>query len=159
MATTLGEVLNGRDTISTKDATVYLTINGQNIPLIECNKLTVKLEKNKEDVQVLGNHWKKKKVTSVEGTGTLGGYLINSIWAKYGIPYTDGQADLYMDLVFNIEDKTSAAGKQTIHLGQVNLDDVPIVDFEADDDVMQWESDFTFEEIDLVQEFDGKFKV
>lgn len=64
-----------------------------------------------------------------------------------------------MDLVFNIEDKTSEAGKQTIHLGQVNLDDVPIVDFKADDDVMQWESDFTFEEIDLVQEFDGKFKV
>lgn len=159
MATTLGEVLNGRDTISTKDATVYLTINGQNIPLIECNELTVKLEKNKEDVQVLGNHWKKKKVTSVEGTGTLGGYLINSIWAKYGIPYTDEQADLYMDLVFNIEDETSEAGKQTIHLGQVNLDDVPIVDFKADDDVMQWESDFTFEEIDLVQEFDGKFKV
>lgn len=157
MADTLGQVLNGRDTISTKDATVYLTIDGKIIPLIECNKLTVKLEKNKEDVQVLGSHWKKKKVTSVEGTGTLGGYLITSIWAKYGVPYTQGEgnADLYMDLVFNIEDKTSKAGKQSIHLGQVNLDDVPIADFEADDDVMQWESDFTFEEIDLVEAFTG----
>ncbi|MCT6888924.1 MAG: phage tail tube protein, partial [Lactobacillus sp.] len=48
---TIGSYLNGRDTISTKDAKVYITINGKVIPLIECNELSLKLEKNKEDVQ------------------------------------------------------------------------------------------------------------
>ena len=35
---TVGSFLNGRDTISTKDAKVYVTIEGKVIPLIECKK-------------------------------------------------------------------------------------------------------------------------
>lgn len=147
--------LNGRDTISTKDAIITLNINGNNFKMIECNKFTAKLEKNKEDVQVLGSHWKKKKTTSVEGTGTLGGYLVNSNWLKHGIPYTQNGGDLYFDATLTIEDPTSKAGKQVLLLKDVNLDEIPVADFEADDGVMEWESDFTFEGIELVQEFSG----
>lgn len=151
----LTQFLNGRDTISTKDATVSVNIDGNIYNMIECNKLTIKLEKNKEDVQVLGNHWKLKKTTSVEGTGTLGGYIINSNWIKYGIPYTQNGGDLYFTLTFTINDPTSRAGKQIIQLDNVNLDDIPVADFEADDGVMDYETDFTFEGINLVQAFDG----
>lgn len=151
----LEQLLSGRDTISTKDARVTVNINGRIINMIECNKLTIKLEKNKEDVQVLGNHWKMKKTTSVEGTGTLGGYIINSNWLKYGVPYTQQDGDLYFELTFTIHDPTSKAGTQTVLLQNVNLDDVPIADFEADDGVMDYETDFTFEGIQLVQAFDG----
>ena len=136
----LDSFLNGRDTISTKDAHIDLEINGKIIKLIECNKFTAKLEKNKEDVQTLGTHWKHKKTTSVEGTGTLGGFVINSNWIKYAIPYTQQGGDLYFKATLTIHDPTSH---------------VPIADFEADDGVMQWESDFTFEGISLVKEFDG----
>ena len=45
--------LNGRDTISTKDAKVYATINGQIIPLIECNEFSAKLKKTKKKYQHL----------------------------------------------------------------------------------------------------------
>lgn len=152
---TIGSFLNGRDTISTKDAKLYITINGKVIPLIEATKFTAKLEKNKEDVQTLGSRWKHKKTTSVEGTGTLGGYVISSAWLKYALPYIQGGKDLYFEITMSIEDPTSRAGKQTVHLGEVNLDDIPIGDFEADDGVMEWESDFTFEEVDLVTPFTG----
>ena len=43
----IDEFLNGRDTISTKDATLSIKINGNIIKMIECNKFTAKLEKNK----------------------------------------------------------------------------------------------------------------
>ncbi|RHW49721.1 phage tail protein [Bombilactobacillus bombi] len=151
----IGNFLNGRDTISTKDAKVYITINGKVIPLIECNKFSAKLEKNKEDVQTLGSRWKHKKTTSVEGTGTLGGYLISSAWSQYALPYIQGGKDLYFEVTLTIEDPTSRAGKQTLHFSDVNLDDIPFADFEADDGVMEWESDFTFENIELVTPFDG----
>lgn len=151
----LETLLSGRDTISTKDARVTVTIDGNVINMIECNKLTIKLEKNKEDVQTLGNHWKMKKTTSVEGTGTLGGYWINSNWIKYGIPYTQEQGDLYFSLTLAIDDPTSKAGKQIVQLDNVNLDDIPVADFEADDGVMDYETDFTFEGISLVQAFRG----
>ena len=60
-----------------------------------------------------------------------------------------------MDATLNIEDPTSRAGKQTILLKDVNLDVIPIADFEADDGVMEWESDFTFEDSELVSPFTG----
>ncbi|WP_461244457.1 phage tail tube protein [Secundilactobacillus muriivasis] len=152
---TVGQFLNGRDTISTKDAKVFVTMNGKVWPMIECNQFAAKLEKNKEDVQTLGSRWKHKKVTSVEGTGTLGGYVISSNWVKYALPYIQGGKDLYFEITMTIEDPTSRAGKQTLHFTDVNLDDVPFADFEADDDVMQFESDFTFEGVELVEPFTG----
>lgn len=152
---TIGRFLNGRDTISTKDATIFIKMNGKVWPMIECNKFSAKLEKNKEDVQTLGSRWKHKKVTSVEGTGTLGGYVISSNWLKYALPYIQGGKDLYFEAIMKIEDPTSQAGSQTIQLGSVNLDDIPIADFEADDGVMEFESDFTFEQIQLLEAFTG----
>lgn len=58
----IDDFLNGRDTISTKDATLSIKIDGNIIKMIECNKFTAKLEKNKEDVQTLGSHWKRRKL-------------------------------------------------------------------------------------------------
>ena len=78
MATTLEQVLHGRDTISSKDAKVTVTIDGSVINLIDCKELKINIKKNKEKVQVLGDHWTKHKTTSVDGTGTLGQYVVNS---------------------------------------------------------------------------------
>ncbi|MCL0330613.1 phage tail tube protein [Apilactobacillus xinyiensis] len=153
--TTIGQFLNGRDTISTKDAKVYITMNGKVIPLIEANELKLKWEKKKEDVQTLGSRIKHKKVVSVEGTGSLGGYLITSNWLKYALPYITGGKDLYFGITFAIEDPTSIAGRQVVTVSDVNLDDIPVADFEADDGVMKWESDLTFEGMELTQAFTG----
>jgi len=152
---TIGQFLNGRDTISTKDGKLFVRMGDKIWPMIEANQVKAKLEKNKEDVQTLGSRWKHKKTTSGEGTGTVGGYLISSNWLKYALPYIQGGKDLYFELMLVIEDKTSKAGKQTVLLKDVNLDDIPIADFEADDGVMEWESDFTFEGVDLVEPFTG----
>lgn len=151
----LDSFLNGRDTISTKDAHIDLNIDGKIIKLIECNQVTAKLKKTKKDIQTLGTHWKHKKTTSVEGVGKLGGYLVNSNWIKYAIPYTQQGGDLYFTATLTIHDPTSHVGTEVVLLKDVNLDEVPIADFKTDDGVMEWESDFTFEGVSLVQEFDG----
>lgn len=141
------------DVINSKDAMVTATINGRVIPLIECTDFEAKIEKNKEDVQVLGSHWKHHKVTSIEGTGTLEGYLISSMWLKYALPYINGGAELYFNITVDIQDKSSRTGKQTVQLTDVSLDDIPIADISADDSVLDWSSDFTFEGVQLINEF------
>lgn len=146
-------VLQAGDVINSKDAMVTATINGRVIPLIECTNFEAKIEKNKEDVQVLGSHWKHHKVTSIEGTGTLEGYLISSMWLKYALPYINGGAELYFNITVDIEDKSSRTGKQTVQLTDVSLDDIPIADISADDSVLDWSSDLTFEGVQLINEF------
>lgn len=146
-------VLQAGDVINSKDAMVTATIDGRVIPLIECTDFEAKIEKNKEDVQVLGTHWKHHKVTSIEGTGTLEGYLISSMWLKYALPYINGGAELYFNITVDIEDKSSRTGKQTIQLTDVSLDDIPIADISADDSVLDWSSDLTFEGVQLINEF------
>ena len=141
------------DVINSKDAMVTATINGRVIPLIECTDFEAKIEKNKEDVQVLGTHWKHHKVTSIEGTGSLEGYLVSSMWLKYAMPYINGGAELYFNVTVDIEDKSSRTGKQTVQLTDVSLDDIPIADIKADDSVLDWKSDFTFEGVQLINEF------
>lgn len=141
------------DVINSKDAMVTATINGRVIPLIECTDFEAKIEKNKEDVQVLGTHWKHHKVTSIEGTGSLEGYLISSMWLKYALPYINGGAELYFNITVDIEDKSSRTGKQTVQITDVSLDDIPIADIKADDSVLDWKSDFTFEGVQLINEF------
>lgn len=146
-------VLQTGDVINSKDAMVTATINGRVIPLIECTKFEAKIEKNKEDVQTLGTHWKHHKVTSIEGTGSLEGYLISSMWLKYALPYINGGAELYFNITVDIEDKSSRTGKQTVQLTDVSLDDIPIADISADDSVLDFKSDLTFEGVQLINEF------
>ncbi|KRM69223.1 phage core tail protein [Apilactobacillus ozensis DSM 23829 = JCM 17196] len=150
----LNEFMNGRDAISTKDAKVFMKIGDQIIVMSDTNKIKLKIEKKKTDVATFGDHWKKKKVTGVEGTGSLSGYLISSRWLKYGLPYVQGGQDLYFTIQVEVEDKTSKSGRQVVTVGEVNLDDIPIIDAEADDGVMEWESDLTFENIHLDTPFD-----
>src|SRR5699024_11942450 len=107
---TLEQVLHGRDTISSKDAKVTVTIDGNVINLIDCKELKINIKKNKEKVQVLGDHWTKHKTTSVDGTGTLGQYVINSNWLKYEIHYTMKAAHLYFTNTFPIHHTTHTAG-------------------------------------------------
>lgn len=147
--------LNAKDTISSKEAVVFATIKGQNIPMIEIKELTAKIEKNKEEVQVIGRRMTGNKTTSMKGTGSLSGYVINSNWMKYGLDFLRGGADLYFSINATIKDTTSSVGSQTVLLSDVNLDDIPILDLESDDGTLEWETDFTFEDVQLVTPFKG----
>ncbi|WP_369395789.1 phage tail tube protein [Lacticaseibacillus saniviri] len=123
--------------------------------MIELKELSAKLEKNKEEVQVIGSRITKNKTTSMKGTGTLSGYLINSNWVKYGLDFAHGKSDLYFDITSTIEDTTSRTGKQTILLKDVNLDEIPVLNLNSDDGVLDWETDFTFDDTQLVNAFAG----
>ncbi|WP_127849723.1 phage tail tube protein [Lacticaseibacillus hulanensis] len=145
--------INAHDIISSKEGVLFATIDGQNIPLIELTECSAKLEKNKEEVQAIGKRITMNKTTSVKGTGTLSGHLINSNWLKYGSDFLKGGADLYFSISATVSDSTSSLGSQTVSLSDVNMDDIPVIDFNSDDGTMDWESDFTFEDFQLVTPF------
>ena len=75
-------ILNQQDTINSKEGMVVVKIDGKNYPFIEATEVSAQVDFNKEDVQRLGTRFKGSKVTSVEGTGTINGYLVSSIWVS-----------------------------------------------------------------------------
>lgn len=143
------------DTISSKEATIFVTIDGENIPVIEATEFTAKLEKNKESVKTIGNRMTGHKTTSMEGTGSFNRYTVNSTFLEKGLDFMNGGSDLYFSANVTISDSTSSAGKQTVLLTGVNLDDINILNVSSDDDVITDESDLTFEGFQLITPFDG----
>ena len=143
------------DTISSKEATIFATIDGENYPVIEATELTAKFEKNKENVQTIGNRMTGHKTTSMEGTGSFNRYTVNSTFLRKGLDFMNGGGDLYFSINCTIEDTTSATGKQTVLLTGVNLDDINILNLSSDDDIITDETDMTFEGFQLIKPFDG----
>lgn len=149
-------ILSQGDTISSKEGTVVVNIDGKNYPFIEATEVSAQVDFNKEDVPRLGTRFKGKKVTSAEGTGTINGYLVSSIWVSEVLEtYKKTGALPPMSLTTTVEDKTSSVGKQVIVLTGFMIDTVPLFALASDDGVMMGETDFTFDDYQLTNKFGG----
>ncbi|MBZ5952914.1 phage tail protein [Leuconostoc gelidum subsp. gasicomitatum] len=149
-------ILNQQDTINSKEGMVVVKIDGKNYPFIEATEVSAQVDFNKEDVQRLGTRFKGSKVTSVEGTGTINGYLVSSIWVSDVLEnYKNTGVLPEMSLTVTVEDKTSAVGKQVIVLTGFMIDTVPLFALAADDGVMMGETDFTFDDYQMTNKFAG----
>lgn len=150
---TLNGFLNARDTISSNEAKLFLEENGRNISMMEASEFSATIKKTKTDVDILGSRWQGKKVVGVSGTGNLTAYLITSDFIKYGLEYANNGKDVYFDSTVVVEDPTSRTGKQVLIIHNINLDEIPLLDIKAGKDVMSWKTAFTFEGVELVEEF------
>lgn len=155
MVETIGGFLNAQDTISSNEAKLFFEVNGRNLKMIETSEFSATIKKTKTDVNTLGSRWQGKKVTGIAGSGSLTAYLVTSDFIKYGLEYADTGRDIYFDATLTIEDSTSKTGKQIVIIHHINLDEVPIADFKAGKDVMNWKTGFSFEGVELVQEFNN----
>jgi len=152
-STTLDGFLNARDTISSNEAKLYWEIDGRNIPMIETSEFSATAKKTKTDVAILGSRWQGKKVVGLAGSGNFTAYTVTSEFLKYGLKYADHGEDIYFDATLIIEDPSSRTGKQVVIIHNINLDEIPITDLKAGKDVMTWKTGFSFEGIELVEEF------
>lgn len=149
-------ILNQNDTINSKEGKVVIKINGKNYPFIEATEVSAQVDFNKEDVPRLGTRFKGSKVTSAEGTGTINGYLVSSIWVSEVLEsYKKTGVLPNMSLTTTVEDKTSSVGKQVIVLTGFMIDTVPLFSLASDDGVMIGETDFTFDNYQLTNKFKG----
>lgn len=148
--------LNSQDTIVASEAVVSLKIGKLNIPFIEATEVTAKVSANKEDVKRLGKRFTGKKTTSLEGTGSLKGYLVSSFMLTELLnKYKDGGAMPTMTMTTTVNDASSSAGSQTVTLLDMTFDDYTLFDIAADDKLAEFETDFTFEDYSLSTAFKG----
>ncbi|TPR41274.1 phage tail protein [Apilactobacillus micheneri] len=150
----MSRFLSGDSAISSKNTKVVMRRNGQIRPLIACTKFKAKSEKKKEDVKTLGNFVTRKKYVGWSGSGTIGGYVIDSELIKNEIDSLHTGKETRFSIISTIYGN-DAQGEQVIQLSEVSLDDVPFADLESDDGLVEYETDYSFEDVELLQSMTG----
>lgn len=129
------------------EGTVFITIDGKNVPLIEVKEATAEGEFNKEDIFALGKRAKGSKVTSISFSGSLTLFHVSSMWNDMVRTYLDSGYLPKMTMTATMEDKSANNGKQVVSISGFMPDKITIFSLEADDGIAENEMDFTFDDM------------
>lgn len=144
---------NSQDAISSKEATAFMTIDGENIELFFAESLTASLTKNKKEIRSLGKRMVGYKTTSAQGKGTLKVHDITSIFKEKFLEYVKNGVDIYFSIMVTNEDKSTTHGRETKILTGCNFDEISIASFDTADEVLEQELNFTYEGVELTERF------
>lgn len=142
-----------KDVISAKLATAYVTIDGNRYKLFQAKNLEATIEKEKEEVAILGRLMKGNKSVSAKGAGSLTIYKNTSIFDNIVERFVNTGVDTYFDIQVENEDPTSDAGKRTIILTGCNIDKAKVAAFDAEGKYLEEDITFTFEGMKIPQKF------
>ena len=110
-------------------------------------------EKTKSEVPILGRVTKANKAVGGKGTGSMTVHYVTSLFRKLMIEYIKTGRDIYFDIQVTNEDVTSSVGRQTVILKDCNFDSATMTKFDADGEYLDEDWDFTFESVEMPEEF------
>lgn len=144
------------DTISAKEGSAFIIINGVSRPLFEVSTLKAQLDLTVQTRKMLGNRMTQHKIVGAEGTGSMTMYFMNSDMLKLAIGYLgNGNFGTISIRVVN-EDPQSSAGRQEVMLNNVLLKTIPVASLDdQSDDPITVDTDFTFDSISNMKYFNN----
>lgn len=146
-------VMKAKDTVSAALAECYITIGTRRYNFMQAINLEAKFEKTKTEVPILGKTGKGNKATGWKGTGSATFHYNTSVFRQMMLHYKDTGEDIYFEIQITNEDKTSAAGRQTVVLIDCNIDGGILAKFDSDGEYLDEEMDFTFEDFKMPETF------
>jgi hypothetical protein len=146
-------ILNIKDTVNGGQGLVQMEIEGNLETLFQVKDVEAFLEKNKESLPVAGTHWEHSKLKSIKGTGSCTMYHMTSTFVKLAQRLAKEGKDFEFDMIITNEDKASAVGKQTVVLRSCNMDKILVAKFDTDSAALEEEFNFTFMDMDVLDEF------
>lgn len=150
----MSKQLKSYDTISGKEGTAYVRIDGRNEELFSAKSIEAKLELKKGAVKCIGRRMEGSKITGIKGSGTLKIYYGSPLFSSMIGDYKDTGKSLYFDLVVENDDQASSAGKQTVLLRDCCPDGITLAKLDGDtDDPLEDEIGFTFEDYEYINKF------
>lgn len=150
--------LKAGDTISGQEATATVLIkNVDGTTTLEtafyAKDLEAKVQVNKTDVKTLGKRGTQHKPNGWSGSGDMTVYYVTSTFRKMIIDYIKNGTPIYFDLTVTNNDPGSTVGAQTTTLRDCTLDEVLVAKFDTDSEVLDESMSFTFEDVDMTEEF------
>lgn len=145
--------MHARDAVHGAQGRAYVTIEENRYLFANLINLEARMDKTKTQVPIMGKTGKGNKSTGWEGTGSATFHFNTSIFRQLLKRYKDTGEDIYFDIQVTNEDKSSSVGSQTTILIDCNMDGGIIALLDADAEYLEDSVDFTFEDWDLVEQF------
>lgn len=136
---------------------ITATIDGNVVELAEIKNITANVAKRKTEYNVLGDPATRNKSAGWTGTGSATYHYVTSRWTKMLIDYAKTGVDVYFSMVITNDDPGSSAGRQSVKLGQCNIDGGDVARIDIDTDLLENSFDFTFAEVDSLETFNDLF--
>ena len=136
------KTMEAGDVVSSKLASCYIVTGGNRYLLFQAK------------VAILGRIGAGNKSTSVEYSGSLTIYHNTALFDKMVEKYLKTGVDTYFDMQVVNHDPTSKAGRRSVILKGVNLDELTAAEFDADGKYIEQEHNFTYEGVKYVEHFD-----
>ena len=149
----MAQIMNAKDTITASLAECFVTIDGTRYNFMQAINLEASVEKTKTEVPILGKTGKGNKSTGWHGTGSATFHYNTSIFRELLLKFKETGEDMYFDIQITNYDPTSAVGRQTTILKDVNVDGGLVAKFDADGEYLDEDMDFTFEDWEMPEKF------
>jgi hypothetical protein len=150
--------LKAGDTISGQEAVATMLVkNADGSTTVEnmfwAKNLEATAEIQKTEVRTLGKRGAQNKPNGWSGSGNMTIYYVTSLFRRMVLQYIRTGVPVYFDMTVTNEDPGSSIGAQTTVLKNCSLNSVIVAKFDVEADVLDESVDFTFDDIDLLDEF------
>lgn len=145
--------MNAKDAVSASLAECFVTIGENRYNFMQAINLEASVEKNKNEVPILGKTGKGNKAAGWSGSGSATFHYNTSIFREMLLKYKETGEDVYFDIQVTNDDPASAAGKQTVILKDCNINGGLLTKFDADGEYLDEELEFTFDDFEIPQKF------
>ena len=133
--------------------TCVATIDGNVENMLYVKNIEVKVEKNKNEIKVLGQTGAKHKANGWNGTGSMNVYYCTSKYREMMLEYMKNGIDTYFDITIENSDPSTDIGSQTVTIKGVNLDSIIMAKLDIDSTELDEDMDFTFDDIEILGQF------
>ena len=149
----MSTTMNAWDALSAGLAECYVTIDGRRYKFMQAINLEASIEKKKMQVPVLGRVGRGNKGVSWSGSGKATFHYNSSVFRELLYRFKESGEDMYFDIQITNEDPVSSVGRQTVILKDCNLDGGVLAKFSAEDEYLEEELRFTFEDFEIPEKF------
>ena len=150
--------LKAGDTVSGQEAVATMLVrNADDSTTVEnafwAKNLEATVAIQKTEVKTLGKRGVQNKPTGWSGSGSMTIYYVTSLFRRMALDYIKTGVPVYFDLTVTNNDPGSSVGSQTTVLKNCSIDSVLIAKFDVDADVLDETVDFTFDDVDMLDQF------
>lgn len=155
----MAEYLRAADVVCGQEAEGTMTVyNEDGTSTVEnmfwAKQLEAKATVDKTEVYTLGKRGAQYKPNGWKGSGSMTIYHVTSLFRKMILQYIKRGIPVYFDILVTNIDPSSGVHTQTTLLKNCSLNEVTVAKFDAENDVLDEPVDFTFDDYELLDEYD-----